>query len=106
MRLILFLLLLFPLSLFAQKNNQATKVVLSACVQELCIAKSDKKSCGNCCYEKYRFTNYGSDDNRPKLQNQTADIKSDPSQEWDECIECCKTAFPDEKKSGKKRKDD
>lgn len=95
-------LLFTSLISFANEGNQnklqGVAPILSACGQEDCTKKLDRQSCGKCCYEKYRFTNHGSDDNWPKLQNQ-AELKPDIQMAWDECVACCSEAFPDKKES-------
>ena len=104
MKAVLAFIILFPsISLCDDKpsKNDKTVVVQTTCAQEVCTKScKDRKTCGNCCYQKYRFTNMGSDDKNLNFQKQTAELKPDVSNDWDECLECCKT-LPESKKSSK-----
>lgn len=101
--LVIALPLLFSLSAFSEEKskNLETIPIQNSCEKESCIKKSSKELCGKCCKEKYRFTNTGSDDNNIKFQNQAMTVSPDLA--WDECIKCCKDAFPD-KQEAKPRK--
>lgn len=86
-----------------QTKLQGVAPALSACSQEECTKKPDKQSCGKCCYEKYRFTNHGSDDNWPRFRDQ-AELKPDIRMAWDECVTCCSEAFSNKKGSDSKKR--
>lgn len=104
--MVLISIFIFQISFATERNQirlQEVPPTMNGCGQEECNKKPDKQSCGKCCYEKHRFTNHGSDDNWPKLQNQP-ELTPGIQMAWDECVACCSEAFPSKKESSNKKK--
>ena len=97
LRIFVLSLFLLSLSSLAEEKGKSPELrgppIQKSCEKEFCSQKKSKELCGQCCKEKYRFTNSGSDDNNPKLLNLVTNFS--PELAWDECIECCKVAFPE-----------